>query len=51
MSDKVMVKIVGGATTINGTFLNSLAKVFSTVLEIGRAIGSSINRAKNKNFC
>ena len=51
MSNKELINITGGASAINGSILNAMAKVFSIILEIGRAIGSSINRAKNGKVC
>lgn len=47
-----LINIVGGASTsITSTFLNSLARLITTVLDLGRTIGSSISRYKNRNYC
>ena len=51
MENNELINIVGGASSINGTILNSISRLFSTLLEIGRTIGSSIRRAQNKNYC
>lgn len=45
-----LMKIEGGAT-ISGTLLNAIAKLISTVYDIGRAIGSAINMSKNGSKC
>jgi hypothetical protein len=49
MSNADMLSVKGG--TINGTVLNAISRIFTTVLEIGRAIGSSISIAKSGNKC
>ena len=50
MTDKDMSNIYGGATSITA-LINALAKAYTTIMDIGKMIGSSIRRAKNKNFC
>lgn len=45
-----MVNIVGGAT-ISGSVLNSISRLINTVLEIGRAVGSSIRMIVSKKRC
>lgn len=37
-----LISIVGGATQISGTLLNSISKLIITLLDVGRAIGSAI---------
>lgn len=49
LSNEELCAIKGGA--INGTFLNAMTRMFSTLLEVGRAIGSSIIRHFKKNYC
>ena len=51
LDTKTLLEIKGGAININSTFLNSLARVISTIVDLGRKIGSSISRIKNKNYC
>lgn len=44
--------IIGGANTgLSGSFWNSLVRVLTTFLELGRNIGSAINYKKNKTTC
>ena len=45
-----MLTIVGG-TNFNGNLLSAISRMLGIVLEIGRAIGSSINRYKSGNKC
>lgn len=51
LNETELLNIKGGATTISSTFLNSLARIITTILDLGRTIGSSISRYKNKNYC
>ena len=45
-----LLKIDGGAT-ISGTLLNAIAKLITTVFDIGRAIGSAISMSKSGRKC
>lgn len=51
LTNKELVNITGGATTINSTLINAITRIISTVLDAGRAIGSAISRIRNKNYC
>ena len=51
MSDTELMSVVGGSSYTSGAFLNSLVRVLTTFLEIGRNIGSAINYAKYKKVC
>lgn len=52
LKDYEIDKIKGGASGgITSTFLNSLSRFIITILDVGRTIGSSISRYKNKNYC
>ena len=51
MSDLELVNVVGGGSNTSGAFLNSLVRLISTFLDIGRNIGSAINYAINKKVC
>ncbi len=44
-----LYELKGGAITSN--LLNSVARLITTVLELGRTVGSSIRRIYNKNYC
>lgn len=49
LDDKRLICVVGGATQISGTLLNSISKLITTLLDVGRAIGSAI-RYKVSNY-
>ena len=52
MSNNELKNIIGGGTNYtSGSFLNSLVRILSIFLEIGRNIGSAINYGKNKKTC
>ena len=48
MKDEELANISGG---LNGTIINAISRLISTLLELGRTIGSSLNRFKHKNKC
>jgi len=50
MTSKELINVVGG-TNISGTLLNSLAKILTIFLDIGRSIGSALNYAINNKHC
>ncbi|MBQ3021003.1 MAG: hypothetical protein IJD92_02110 [Bacilli bacterium] len=52
MSNNELINVIGGATTISsGSFWNSVVRVLTIFLELGRNIGSAINYGKNKKTC
>ena len=48
MKDEELANISGG---LNGTIINAISRLISTLLELGITIGSSLNRFKHKNKC
>lgn len=44
------LKVVNGGG-LTSTMLNSVARLITTVLELGRTVGSSIRRIKTKSYC
>lgn len=50
MNDITMMNIKGGIS-ITGNLLSAASRLLNIVLEIGRAIGSSISRYKSGNKC
>lgn len=52
MSDKELLNIIGGASSLSsGSFWNSIVRVLTIFLELGRNIGSALNYKKNKRSC
>lgn len=49
LKDYELNEIVGGA--ISATFLNSVVRGLTVLLEIGRSIGTSIRRYRYGNLC
>ena len=49
LTELELIDIKGGASSgITSTFLNSVARLITTILDLGRTIGSSIARYKTK---
>lgn len=51
MNNEELSKVIGGASSISGTFLNSISKLINTILELGRIVGSSIRYHKENVTC
>lgn len=49
MSNNELMKIYGGG--INASLINSVARLFNVVLNIGRNIGSALNYFNNGRSC
>ena len=49
LKDKDLILITGGE--ISSQLLNAFVRVITSVVEVGRMIGSSIRRLINKNYC
>jgi hypothetical protein len=51
LTNRQLYEIQGGAVSGIGTFINSITKMISTVLELGRIVGSAFSFRKNKYTC
>lgn len=51
LTDNELYEVIGGATSTTSSLINAVSKLFSTVLDIGRALGSSIRYAINGKRC
>lgn len=49
LNEQELIKIQGGA--ISATLLNAVSRAVSTILELGRTVGSAIRRIYSKNYC
>lgn len=49
--EKTELLSVEGGINITGTLLNSLTRGITVVMDVGRALGSSIRRALTGNLC
>lgn len=51
LQEKELYEIQGGGLTINATLINAFARAISTILDLGRTVGSAIRRISSKNYC
>ena len=51
LKDKELMNIDGGANWLTATFFNSVARVLSTIMDVGKSLGSSIRRISNGSYC
>lgn len=51
MNSHELINIYGGASLSSGSFLNSIVRVLTIFLELGRNIGSAISYKKNNRTC
>ena len=49
MTENELREIKGGE--VSGTLLNSIARIFTVILDIGRSFGSALSYWKNKRSC
>ncbi len=51
LTKQQLYEINGGAINGIGTFINSISKLISTVLDLGRIVGSAFSFRKNNYTC
>ncbi len=51
MRPKDLIEIYGGGDLLNATLLNAISRAIDALMEVGRAIGSSIRRLTSNNIC
>ena len=51
LKNEELINIVGGTNILTATFLNAVARCLEAILDVGRAIGSSIARFTKGNIC
>lgn len=51
LTDNELYEVIGGATSTTSSIINSITKLLSTVLDIGRTIGSSLRYAISGKKC
>lgn len=49
LSDKELLEVVGGSIT--STFINSISKGITTIVDLGRSLGSAIRRIVSGSIC
>lgn len=50
LTNEQMLEIIGGAS-ITAAFLNGLSRAITTIMDLGRTLGSSIRRGFNGKVC
>lgn len=50
LNNKELMNIDGGSG-VTATFLNSISRAISTIMELGRNLGSAIRRTINGSIC
>ncbi len=48
LNNQELIAIEGGT---NATLITAIIRVFTTIIDFGKGIGSSIRRVKTKNYC
>ena len=51
VSKDELSNIYGGGSSLSGTFINSVIKAFSLIIDFGRTIGSAIRYKKSGLTC
>ena len=49
--EKKELMLIEGGASISGTLLNAIAKLGSTILDAGRALGSALRRLSSNKIC
>ena len=48
LKDQELLQVVGGTSA---ALITAVIKIFTTVFDIGKKIGSSLRRVRTKNYC
>lgn len=51
LNELELYEVQGGGIAINATLINAFARAISTILDLGRTVGSAIRRIYSKNYC
>ena len=49
LKNEELIMIMGGAVT--ASFITSCIKIFTTIIDFGRKVGSSLRRIKTGSYC
>ena len=49
--EKTELFTISGGASITGTLINSLTRAITTILELGRSLGTAIRRVSGNNIC
>ncbi len=51
LDNKELLTIDGGASWFSAAFLNAAARAISTLMDLGRSVGTAIRRALDGSVC
>ncbi len=51
LTKEELSNIYGGGASLSGTFINSVIKAFSMIIDFGRTVGSAIRYKKSNLTC
>ena len=51
LTNEQMLEIMGGASWLSAAFLNGFSRAITTIMDLGRTLGSSIRRGFNGKVC
>lgn len=51
LTNKELLNIDGGASWFTASFLNAASRALSTLMDLGRSLGTAIRRAINGSVC
>ena len=51
LNNKELLKIDGGASWFSASFLNAASRALSTLMDLGRSLGTAIRRVINGSIC
>jgi len=49
LKNEELIMIMGGA--VSASFITACIKIFTTIIDFGRKVGSSLRRVNTKNYC
>ena len=51
LNKEELLNVNGGASLLTASFLNAASRIISTILELGRSLGTSIIRSTTGRYC
>ncbi len=51
LNDYDLLYLKGGSSSVSGTLLNSISRLITSLLDLGRTIGSAIRYGRSKMIC
>ena len=51
LNNNELMNVEGGASYLTASFLNAASRALSTIMDIGRSLGTSIRRMFSGSYC